>query len=945
MGMLVSMHAAPRSQHSNNRPKRSTFSGPLSGHIYRYTTRLVPTFAVFALGMGLAHAGSVYWDTNGATTGSGAATGTWGTSTFWSTSSAGTSATTGTLPTNADDVFFSAGTNGSAGTLTVSGIKNARSITFDDPVAITLTGGTIDLGGATGTPGIYVTAAASNTVSSAITLDSAATALSFSNTSTGTLTISGAVTGAAASGMQTITLSNSNVTGSVVVSGNIADGAGGGKVAVVGNSSAGLTTLSGTNTYTGPTTISAGTLLFAKEVSLYNNVSANWTAANITVNSGGTAAFSVGGTGEFTTTDVTTLLTNLVSGSTAGFQAGSAIGFSTTNASGNFTVTNNIVDSTGTGGGSIGVTKLGAGILTLSGTNTYTGANTISGGAMLFTKRVSLYNANTANWTAANINVNSGGIAAFSVGGTGEFTTSDVTTLLANLSTVNNNGLKAGSSIGLSTTNASGGTFTVSNIIADSTGTGGGSIGVAKFGTNKLVLTGANTYTGVTLVTNGSVDVQNDQSAANGGWTVSDSGYPAASGSPTVNFLAGSTIVVASGKAVSLSTGDSSGQIMTINGAGTVTNNGTLSVGRQSAVNINNGGNWTQNGTMSIATNPTTFGTANMAVNTGGTFTYAGSSPITMNPSGNNTGTAILTLAGGTFVTGQGFINSNTTTTGTGVPTLTLSSGGTLRLSANITTLAKISGATGLPFTFNLGTGGGIIDTNGFSTTITQNLTNVSGQTGSLTKAGAGKLMLSGTNSTYTGATNVNGGTLVVSGSLNGTANVNVGSSGTLASGVTGSITTASAGNISVSGTLAPGDLGTVGTLTLAPGGAGTPGQLSFASDSTLALDISGTTSDQVAFASTGDWLLGSGNLSLSLSGLTAADYGNTFTVFHNVSTSGFALAGITGYDTTNYVANFTQSGSDYQLSFTAIPEPKSAVALLGGLGMLMIPRRRRRRA
>jgi autotransporter-associated beta strand protein len=813
LGIVVEMKAAPRSKHSNLPPKPATFSGP----ICRCAIRFVPTFAVFALGMGLARGASVYWDTNGATGGSGAATGTWGSSAFWSTDSTGSSATSGTLPLNTDDVFFSAGTNGTAGTVTVSGSQTAHKITFDDAVAITLSGGSIDLGNATAGSGIFVTAAASNTVSTSITLDSAATAVSFSNTSTGTLTIGGPVTGAASSGTQTITLANTNGAGSVVVSGNITDG-GGGNVAVTRSSGAGITTLSGTNTYTSATNIS-GVLLFAKRVSLYNAVTSNWTAANIVVNSGGTAAFSVGGTGEFTNADVTTLLTNL--------------------------------------------------------------------------------------------------------------------------STVNNNGLKAGSSIGFSTANASGGTFTISNIIANSTGTGGGAIGVTKLGNNTLVLSGVNTYTGGTLVTSGTVNVQNDQSAANGGWTISDNNFPASGGgvnTPTANFQAGSTIVVASGKTVTLTTGDSSGQIMTLNVAGTVTNNGTFSDGRQSAVNINSGGNWTQNGTMSIATSSLTFGSASMTINTGGIFTYNGSAALVLNPSSGGSGNANLTVAGGTFVTGKGFADG--ITSGTGAANIVLSNGGTIQLSADIATLATVS-AGGI-LNFSLGTAGGLIDTNGHSTAITQNIGNVSGQSGSLTKVGAGKLTLSGANSTYTGATNVNGGTVVVSGSLNGTASVSVGLGATLASGATGSITTAAAGNISVSGTIAPGDLGAVGTLTLAPG---TGGQLSFDLNSTFALDISGTNSDQIAFSSAGDWLLGSGNVALTLSGITAADYGNTYTIFHNVSTGGFSFLNITGYDTTNYAANFTQVGSDYQLSFTVIPEPSAALSLVGGLGILLGWRRRQRGA
>ena len=59
------------------------------------------------------------------------------------------------------------------------------------------------------------------------------------------------------------------------------------------------------------------------------------------------------------------------------------------------------------------------------------------------------------------------------------------------------------------------------------------------------------------------------------------------------------------------------------------------------------------------------------------------------------------------------------------------------------------------------------------------------------------------------------------------------------------------------------------------------------------------------------------------------------------MSTSGFAVASITGYDSANYVAAFTQAGNDYQLSFTAIPEPSMSMSLLGGVGVLCLLRRR----
>lgn len=89
-----------------------------------------------------------------------------------------------------------------------------------------------------------------------------------------------------------------------------------------------------------------------------------------------------------------------------------------------------------------------------------------------------------------------------------------------------------------------------------------------------------------------------------------------------------------------------------------------------------------------------------------------------------------------------------------------------------------------------------------------------------------------------------------------------------------------------------------------------------------------------------GDWLLGSGNAILEINQITGFNYANTYTIFENVTTAGFTFASITGYDTSGYSANFSQSGNNYNLSFTAIPEPSNM--LIGTLLTLLSFRRRR---
>lgn len=218
--------------------------------------------------------------------------------------------------------------------------------------------------------------------------------------------------------------------------------------------------------------------------------------------------------------------------------------------------------------------------------------------------------------------------------------------------------------------------------------------------------------------------------------------------------------------------------------------------------------------------------------------------------------------------------------------------------------------------TFDIGNGAAAIDL-----AIVPSVTNDGATAGGVTKIGAGTLALNGDN-LFTGPTNVNAGTLIVGGSLSGTSSIAVAANSVLATDASAGLTLASDGGISLSGTIAPGGESSVGLLTATLSGTG---KLNFLSGSKLALDLAllPASSDLFAFGSAGDWLSGSGLGLLQLGG--SINYGANYTVFSNVTTAGFAFAGITGYDTLNYSAAVAQSGTDYVLSFTAIPEPGSA--------------------
>ena len=238
----------------------------------------------------------------------------------------------------------------------------------------------------TGSGGISYIGATNKTMSGAITASALTSGtITFDSSGAGAVNYSNTASmGSAGSLNKNIILSGTNTGNNILAAGwnNNTGGA-----ATVTKNGASRWTLSGTNNYTGTTVVNGGTLQFARTVSLYNDTSGSWTAANINVKSGATFAVNVDSAGSngFDSTDLNTLIGNISVANTAaqGLQSGAALGFDTSTATGGtFTQGNAIANSTGANGGTIGLTKLGTGSLVLDKTNTYTGATNVNAGTL-----------------------------------------------------------------------------------------------------------------------------------------------------------------------------------------------------------------------------------------------------------------------------------------------------------------------------------------------------------------------------------------------------------------------------------------------------------------------------------------------------------------------------------------------------------------------------------
>ncbi len=544
-----------------------------------------------------------------------------------------------------------------SGTLTQAG-SGTTSLTGNNTYAgtTTISAGTLSIG-AGGTAGTLGTGAASvasgatlqinrsdaitvaNDISGAGTLTKLAagtTSLTGNNTYAGTTTISAGTLSIGAGGTAG-TLGTGAVTNNATLQFNRSDDvtiaaaiSGTGALSQVGS---GTTTLTGANTYSGTTTISAGTL---------------------SVGAGGTAGTL--GTGA------------VVNNGTLAFNRSNSISIA------------NVISGTG------GVTQAGAGTTTLLGANTYSGTTTISGGSLqigaggtsgalgsgnVVNNGTLVFYRSDAITVAGNIGGTGGVVQAG--GGTTTLTGSNsyagpTTILVGTLivgagGTSGTIGMGAVSNNGVLTFNRSD-ALTVAGAIS---GTGS----INHIGTGTTTLAANNTYSGITTISAGTLQI-------GAGGSTGSLGTGAVVNNSVLDFNLAEDVTVAN----------------PISGTGRITQMGSGKV-TLTGVNTFSGGTTVSNGLVSFST-LSAFGSGQITLNGGGLqwapgntidvsgqFGPLGPNGGNLDTNGNNvTFASPLSGSGGITKQGAGILNLTAANTYTGPTSIT---GGTLAVNGSVT--------------------------------------------------------------------------------------------------------------------------------------------------------------------------------------------------------------------------------------------------------------------
>jgi len=550
---------------------------------------------------------------------------------------------------------------------------------------------------------------------------------------------------------------------------------------------AGTLTLSEANTYTGLTTVSAGTLAYGDSDVIG--------AGAVTVD-GATAVLALGNNQSDTVGTVTVANGGSITGT----------GTSTLTTTGTFEMHDGAVSAILAG--AVALNKTTGGTVTLSGANTYTGLTTISAGTLAYgagdviaTGAVTVDGGtavldlgNDQSDTVGTVILDNGGsitgtgTSSLTTTGTFELKSGSVGAILAGAAAVNKT---TGSTVTLNATNTNTGTTTVSagtlslghatNTLDDTSAlvvsggtldlgtnadtvasvqqTGGtiqngtltstaafdmqagaasavlaGTAGLTKTTAGTATLSGANTYTGVTTISAGILSVT----------TINNGGAAGGLGQETA---AAANLVLDGGTLQYTGALASTDRLFTLTNSG-----GTIDASGSGALSLTNTGNVAFTGTnaRTFALTGTNTGANTLAAvvgdNTGATsLTKSGAGTWTL--SSTNTYTGTTTVSAGTLTLGHA---TNTLDNASDL----VVSGGVLDLGGNADTVDTVQQTGG---TIQNGT---LTSVNTFDMQAGTASAVLAGAVG-LTKTTTGTTTLSGAN-TYTGVTTINAGTLVV---------------------------------------------------------------------------------------------------------------------------------------------------------------------------------------
>ncbi|ELR6801899.1 autotransporter outer membrane beta-barrel domain-containing protein [Salmonella enterica] len=318
--------------------------------------------------------------------------------------------------------------------------------------------------------------------------------------------------------------------------------------------------------------------------------------------------------------------------------------FNLTNADGSFAVNTVLenVDATldpdsATGWDGTSLIKQGAGTLILNAENTYTGGTTISGGTLVATNVDALGSGDVTD--DATLELNTGGTFDNAISGSGQVVKSgDKMLTLSGANSYSGGTLISDGTLVASNVEALG-TGDVTNDAVLELNTGGdfdnaisGSGQVVKSGGDTLTLSGSNTYTGGTLISGGTLVASNVEALGSGDVT-NDAVLELNTGGDFTNNISGSGQVVKSGD-----------ETLTLSGANSYTGGTTISGGTLIASNVEalGSGDVTDNAVLEL--------------NTGGDFDNAISGSGQVEKSGDD----VLTLSGANSYSGGTLISDGT---------------------------------------------------------------------------------------------------------------------------------------------------------------------------------------------------------------------------------------------------------------------------------------------